>query len=600
MVNIADQTPQPPIFLRILNNTFANCGSGGVVVWSAKGGYTQVEGNTFNDVSGAGNFDVIQLGGMIAGTHHGVIRNNFINGGGIDGDPIDTSGHGITHNILIEGNRVIDRSGNLKFHCAVAESTLTPGYDTGFYGPPGSAGWYSPGVSCHVIVRNNIWWSENGTSTFSLGKGAGCMSIWNWNYDSLRTKNNLLKNPGWQEWYGLAYPTLLSEIQTLGNDANNRPETGSVQSSIVGTSAFTNVATNDYSPTAGSPARNIGTALTTVKTVVTNSTTVTVDRATFFFDGYCVANECLGIRDTIRIGTSAPVQVVSVNAITNVLTLSAPVTAAVNAPVSLAIHPIQGIALTGHTPDVGARQYVAAATTPVANYTCSPLSGRVPLNVSCTDSSSNSPTAWAWTFGDTGTSTLQNPTRTYSGAGTYTVGLSATNSAGSNTLTRPAYVKVSQTLFTTQAPANANATDGVPYALGMKFKSTKAGQILAIRYYKAASDTGTHVGKIWSASGTLLTSVTFTGETASGWQEKALATPWSIAANTTYVVSVNVGSHFPITTSAFPPSPSLPLTNGSLSVVNDGANGVFGAPTAFPTSSYQNSNYFRDVVFLPN
>lgn len=600
MVNIADQTPQPPIFLRILNNTFANCGSGGVVVWSAKGGYTQVEGNTFNDVSGAGNFDVIQLGGMIAGTHHGVIRNNFINGGGIDGDPIDTSGHGITHNILIEGNRVIDRSGNLKFHCAVAESTLTPGYDTGFYGPPGSAGWYSPGVSCHVIVRNNIWWSENGTSTFSLGKGAGCMSIWNWNYDSLRTKNNLLKNPGWQEWYGLAYPTLLSEIQTLGNDANNRPETGSVQSSIVGTSAFTNVATNDYSPTAGSPARNIGTALTTVKTVVTNSTTVTVDRATFFFDGYCVANECLGIRDTIRIGTSAPVQVVSVNAITNVLTLSAPVTAAVNAPVSLAIHPIQGIALTGHTPDVGARQYVAAATTPVANFTCSPLSGRVPLNVSCTDSSSNSPTAWAWTFGDTGTSTLQNPTRTYSGAGTYTVGLSATNSAGSNTLTRPAYVKVSQTLFTTQAPANANATDGVPYALGMKFKSTKAGQILAIRYYKAASDTGTHVGKIWSASGTLLTSVTFTGETASGWQEKALATPWSIAANTTYVVSVNVGSHFPITTSAFPPSPSLPLTNGSLSVVNDGANGVFGAPTAFPTSSYQNSNYFRDVVFLPN
>lgn len=395
-------------------------------------------------------------------------------------------------------------------------------------------------------------------------------------------------------------PTLLSEVQSTGNDANNRPETGSVQTTLTAASAFANVSTNDYSLTSGSPARNIGTALTTVVAAVSNSTTVTVDRATFFFDGYCVGSECLGTRDTIRIGNNAPVQVIGVNSTTNVITLSAPISAAINDPVSLAIHPVQGVTLTGHTPDVGSRQFVAAATTPVASFTCTPLSGRVQLTVSCTDSSSNGPTAWAWTFGDTGTSSVQNPSRTYTTAGTYTVALSATNSAGSNTLTRTAYVAVSQTLFTAQAPSNANATDEVPYELGMKFKSTKAGKILAVRYYKAASDTGTHVGKIWSATGTLLASVTFTGETASGWQEKALVSPLTITANTTYVVSVNVGGYFPITTNAFPSSPSLPLTNGSLSVVNDGVNGLFGSPSTFPTSSFQNSNYFRDVLFLPN
>jgi PKD repeat protein len=676
MVSIATQMPQPPTFLRILKNTFANCASGGVVLWRAPGGYTLVEGNTFNNVLGGGNFDIIQVGGFSAGTHHAVVRNNTINGGGTDGDPIDTSGHGITHNILIEGNRVIDAAGNLKFHCAVAESTLTPGYDQGLYGPPGSAGWYSPGVSCHLIIRhniwknqqlhiynypfpiayynntlyrngsvsspqifptrncqadgppptllsfgdttypgsgsekgvfsmkNNVWWSENANSTFTLGQQfPSCVPVWNFNYDSMRTKNNLFKNPAWQQWYGLGYPTLLSDIQANGNNAGNRPETGSVQSTVAGSSAFVNVATDDFSPTVGSPARNIGAALTTVKTAVTNSTTITVDRATFFFDGYCVGTtpniECLGTGDTIRIGNTTRL-VKAVNPVTNVVTLDLPVTAAANDLVSLAVHPIQGINLAGHTPDVGARAYVAAGSAPVANFTCTPLSGRVPLNVTCTDSSPNVPTAWAWTFGDTGTSSVQNPTRNYTSAGTYTVALTASNAFGGNTLTRPAYVKVSQTLFTTQTPVSPNATDGVPYELGMKFKSSKAGNILAIRYFKAASDTGTHVGRIWSATGTLLASVTFTGETASGWQEQALASPYTIAANTTYVVSVNVGGYFPITTNAFPPSPSLPLTNGSLSVVNDGTNGVFGTSGAFPTSTYQNSNYFRDVLFLPN
>jgi hypothetical protein len=154
----------------------------------------------------------------------------------------------------------------------------------------------------------------------------------------------------------------------------------------------------------------------------------------------------------------------------------------------------------------------------------------------------------------------------------------------------------SQSLFDeTLTPATLNATDGGgDYELGMEFQSARNGTISAIRYYKAPSETGTHVGRIWSASGQLLAQVTFTNETASGWQEQALSTPLSIQANTTYVVSVNVNSHYAITTGGLATS----LTNGDITAVADGSNGVFNTtPGGFPTQSWNNSNYYRDIVF---
>jgi hypothetical protein len=151
-----------------------------------------------------------------------------------------------------------------------------------------------------------------------------------------------------------------------------------------------------------------------------------------------------------------------------------------------------------------------------------------------------------------------------------------------------------QNIFTTQVPSIPNVSDGVPYELGMKFRSAKGGKISAIRYWKAASETGTHVGKIWAATGgTPLASVTFSNETASGWQEQALSTPLNIQANTTYFVSVNCNSHFPISSNQLANS----IVNGDLSSVADGNNGVFGNPNSLPSNSFRNSNYYRDIVF---
>jgi len=151
------------------------------------------------------------------------------------------------------------------------------------------------------------------------------------------------------------------------------------------------------------------------------------------------------------------------------------------------------------------------------------------------------------------------------------------------------------TVLTNQVPAQANITDNVGYELGMKFHTSQAGQIVSIRYWKSASETGTHTGSIWSASGVLLAQVAFTGETASGWQVQSLPTPLSIQANTTYVVSVNTNVYYVATNNGL----ASAVVDGPVSSVADGANGVYGNPATFPTSSFQNSNYFRDIGFLP-
>jgi PKD repeat protein len=69
---------------------------------------------------------------------------------------------------------------------------------------------------------------------------------------------------------------------------------------------------------------------------------------------------------------------------------------------------------------------------PVADFTYAPAEPRVGDTVTFTDMSSNTPTSWAWDFGDGATSTDQNPTHAYAADGDYTVTLVATNDYGSS------------------------------------------------------------------------------------------------------------------------------------------------------------------------
>jgi PKD repeat protein len=93
---------------------------------------------------------------------------------------------------------------------------------------------------------------------------------------------------------------------------------------------------------------------------------------------------------------------------------------------------------------IGSFKLASATSPPVANFTASATTITAGQSVNFTDTSTNSPTSWSWTFagGTPSASTAQNPSVTYNTAGTYTVSLTATNSAGSDTNTKTNYITV--------------------------------------------------------------------------------------------------------------------------------------------------------------
>jgi PKD repeat protein len=92
---------------------------------------------------------------------------------------------------------------------------------------------------------------------------------------------------------------------------------------------------------------------------------------------------------------------------------------------------------------------------PVADFTAAPVSGSAPLSVDFKDTSTNLPTSWAWDFDNNGSvdATTQNPTFSYAAPGTYSVKLTATNTAGSDSETKTDLITVGAPLtFATFIP----------------------------------------------------------------------------------------------------------------------------------------------------
>jgi hypothetical protein len=158
-----------------------------------------------------------------------------------------------------------------------------------------------------------------------------------------------------------------------------------------------------------------------------------------------------------------------------------------------------------------------------------------------------------------------------------------------------------QTLFAASAtPGTITANDPQAVTLGVKFQASADGTISGIRFYKGPENTGTHIADLWSSTGTLLASATFTNETASGWQQVNFSTPVSITAGTTYIASYYTSSgDYSADANYF----NTALTNGSLTALASGTSGgdgvySYGSGPIFPTSSFEASNYWVDVAFV--
>ena len=149
-------------------------------------------------------------------------------------------------------------------------------------------------------------------------------------------------------------------------------------------------------------------------------------------------------------------------------------------------------------------------------------------------------------------------------------------------------------------PASPTVNDPNAVELGVKLRSDLNGFISGIRFYKGASNTGTHVGSLWTTGGQLLASATFANETASGWQQVNFSTPVAITANTVYVASYHTNTGFYSANSAF--FASSGVDNSPLHVLQNGVNGgngvyAYGASSQFPSNTFQSTNYWVDVVF---
>ncbi len=152
----------------------------------------------------------------------------------------------------------------------------------------------------------------------------------------------------------------------------------------------------------------------------------------------------------------------------------------------------------------------------------------------------------------------------------------------------------------TATPVRADRGADNAVEVGVKFRSDVAGTVTGLRFYKHVLNTGTHVGNLWSSTGARLATATFTGETASGWQQVNFATPVAISANATYVASYfapNAHYSFDVNYFATQGVDRVPLHAPASAAT--GGNGVYayGPTSAFPNQSYSATNYWVDVVF---
>jgi hypothetical protein len=155
-----------------------------------------------------------------------------------------------------------------------------------------------------------------------------------------------------------------------------------------------------------------------------------------------------------------------------------------------------------------------------------------------------------------------------------------------------------QTMFGSLLPAVPSVSgDSSSIELGTAFSVSAAGSATGVRFYKGADNTGTHVGSLWNAAGEKLAQVTFAGETSTGWQTASFSAPVALTPGQTYVVSyVAPNGGYAYTAGFF----AEPWINGVLTASGPN-NGLYsyGAGGSMPTSSWNATNYFVDVVFAP-
>ena len=225
---------------------------------------------------------------------------------------------------------------------------------------------------------------------------------------------------------------------------------------------------------------------------------------------------------------------------------------------------------------------------------------KAPLTVNFTDQTTPIPTSWLWNFGDGQTSTVQNPSHTYTTAGNFNVTLTVTSSGscpGSTTKnafvtiqpptatiggTLAACVNGAGSLFVINPTANVNAVDGVA-----TYAWTAPGS-------SQGSSTSATPSFTYNTAGTYsisLTATTTGGCTATATHSVVIGTP--VPAAFTFLPSPVCGNNVPV---VFTPATQNPAVSYYW-VFGDGSNATVAAPPSPPP--YPISHKYEKIGTFP-
>jgi PKD repeat protein len=301
-----------------------------------------------------------------------IIIDNTLIGGKIDGSCVIDS-HPVTINYVVTRNKIYPQLPSfLAFSDGAQQSTFYNNEIYGGYGGISRRGSVNDGV--HIYENNRF----NGMSgVMYLGGKSGINS-------KLIIRNNI-QNSG---IYGVYFP---------GQE--------SFRNIIISENSFSNLSHQGVYKRFGISGVNLN---------ISNNTFTDIKMNGIYIDGNSFKSSTVKIQNNILIDVCLP-----------------------DLPSGIAVKNVQNAIISGNKISRTQKPKV-----PAAEYSASPTSGKTPLNVKFTDKSTGTPTKWKWTFGDGTYSTAQNPTHKYSAAGKYTVTLTASNAAGSNTATKSNYITV--------------------------------------------------------------------------------------------------------------------------------------------------------------
>ena len=161
----------------------------------------------------------------------------------------------------------------------------------------------------------------------------------------------------------------------------------------------------------------------------------------------------------------------------------------------------------------------------------------------------------------------------------------------------------SSSLFTSKPVTGVLYNDATPVELGMKFTAKQSGQITELKYYRDAADandTDNRTGRLWSSSGAVLGSVTFTSTAnQSGWQVAALSSPIPITAGQTYVVSYRTDNNYLAAGSFFAPASEVTFDGIDDDAFTD-SFGFLSAPQSTVVAAVESAVMVSTTMALPS